>query len=44
MSETTTTHVEMEAVLEAADIPEDASIHHMEWFPSGLEINWSVEE
>lgn len=42
--EATTTNVQVEEVLEAGDIPTGATIHHMEWFPSHLEITWSVEE
>ena len=43
--DTTTDTVSIETVLEAADIPEHATIHDVGWTDGNeLEIEWAVDE
>lgn len=43
--DTNTNTVDIETVLEAADIPEHASIHDVGWTDDNeLEIEWTVDE
>lgn len=40
----TTTTLPIDSLLEAANIPNDASIHDFEWADDGLEIEYSESE